>query len=372
MHGKHRPPPAAWLWLWSLLLLPACGGEGDLPTVDPSALAENRPVTPAEKQTWFPGETFHDGGKVEEGEKIVRTFPFRNPANLPRKILSLQKNCACAWTHVEYGGRTIKAVSPLVPPLVIPPGGEGKIEVVLDTTGIDGPKTATVLVHTDDPENRWLRLSVKAVSLLFFWPEPRESGLGEIGSADRASFSFLVKSKRVERWRILRCQAPPGYTVGWERTSWGGRDAWRVRGTVGPGLAPGDHSATLVLHTDHQDRRINFPVKLSVRPPWEVDPPGPLNFGRIKRGRSRSLEFVVRTLTLKRKLKIESLRLAKVDRDRKHFRIVPRPTVRNRRYDVTFTALGTLAPGPFAGRLLVRTADPEVPEKEIPFHGYVR
>lgn len=329
------------------------------------------PLTPPERQKWF-SSWFHDAGKVDEGAVITRFFPFRNPTGQTRRLLSLRKDCACARTAVHFAGRVIEAVSPLYPPLEVPPGAEGKIEVVLDTTAIDGVKAARVTVQTDDPEARWVQVGVQAESLLYFWAEPRQVALGEMGAADSRSFRVLLRSRRARTWSIPRHDAPPGYALAYTRVRDGESDAWQVECRVGPGLGPGDHSATLVFHTDFENRKLSLPVSLSVRPPWEVDPPGLINFGSLSRGRAGRVDLVVRNLTRQRRLKLIGLRLLETDRPLEHFRLEPRESSPGFRFDVAFHVLAGLPSGPFKGVLLVRTDDPDLPEVRVPFIGFVK
>lgn len=260
----------------------------------------------------------------------------------------------------------------MTPPLVIPPGGGGKVEIALDTTAVDGTKTAGVSVQVDAPGLPWMHLTLKALSRIYFWPDPRSIALGEMEGTEKRDFTFRVYSKRVKHWRIIKVDAPPEYKVRFTRFTFDGKDAWKGEVSLGPGLAPGNHSATLVLHTDFENRKISLPVKVIVRPPWETEPDKAINFGPLERGRPKTMVLVVRNLTGRRKLKIKSLRILDCNRPLEMFRLDPRVKEPGWRVDVSFTALGSLPPGPFKGILLVRTDSPVMPEKKIPFHGFVK
>ena len=74
----------------------------------------------------------------------------------------------------------------------------------------------------------------------------------------------------------------------------------------------------------------------------------------------------------KRKLKLRGLRLLDCNRPLEMFHLDPRIKEAGWRVDLRFTALGTLPPGPFKGVLLIKTDSPGMPEKKIPFHGFVK
>ncbi len=356
-----------------LWLLAGCGGKESPKPGNPAAgrgkTAASKPSKEVSK--WFPQVQF-DAGKVDEGTLVKHAFPFRNPDSVARKILAVQKDCACAEVKILYGGKAYPGVNPMTPPLTIPPGGRGKVEIALDTTAVDGVKTAGVSVQVDAPGLPWIHLTLKTLSRIYFWPDPRSIALGEMEGTESREFTFRVYSKRTKRWKITRVDAPPEYKVRLTRFVFDGKDAWKGDVTLGPGLSPGNHSATLVLYTDFENRKVSLPVKVFVRPPWETEPDKALNFGPLERGRPKTLVLVVRNLTGKRKLKVKGLRILDCNRPLEMFRLDPRVKEPGWRVDVHFTALGSLPPGPFKGVLLVKTDSPVLPAKKIPFHGFVK
>ncbi len=364
-----------WIVLALVLFLPAgCGEKGPSPGKGEGArsgeTASSRPGPAGRK--WFSQVSF-DAGPVDEGTLVKHTFPFRNPHSKARKILAVQKDCACAEASILLpGGKRIAGVNPLNPPVTIPPGGEGKVEIALDTTGVDGPKSAGVSIQVDEPGVPWIHLSLKALSRIYFWPDPRMVALGEMEGTEKRIFTFRVFSKKVEHWKIVKVDAPAEYEVKLSPFRFDGRDAWKGEVTLGPGLKPGDHSAVLVLHTDFENRKVSLPVKVSVRPPWETEPARALNFGAVKRGKGKTLLLVIRNLTGSRRLKVKGFRILDCNRPLEMFRIDPRVKEPGWRVDVHFTALGSLPLGPFEGVLLVKTDSPGLPEKKIPFHGFVK
>ncbi len=355
-------------------LLPAgCGGKPSPPKGPPPRDASKPPPAKEAKarSRWFSQVRF-DAGRVDEGTLVQHSFPFRNPDPGPRKILAVQKDCACAEVKILFGGKTYPGINPMTPPLTIPPGGKGEVRIALDTTAVDGPKSAGVSVQVDEPGNPWIHLSLEALSRIYFWPDPRSVALGEMEGTETRSFTFDVYSKRAKRWRITRVDAPGEYKVRLRKFQFDGRDAWKGEVTLGPGLPPGNHSATLVLYTDYENRKVSLPVKVFVRPPWETEPARALNFGPLQKGRSKTLVLTVRNLTGKRRLQVKGLRILDCNRPLGMFRLDPRVVEPGWRVDVRFTALGTLPPGPFKGILLVKTDSPVLAAKRIPFHGFVK
>lgn len=81
-------------------------------------------------------EMIHDFGVIIQGERVSYTFTFKNVGKSNLIISSVHASCGC--TVPKYDSNPI------------PPGKEGKIEVVFDSSGRSGlqNKTITVLANT--------------------------------------------------------------------------------------------------------------------------------------------------------------------------------------------------------------------------------
>jgi len=77
----------------------------------------------------------HDFGKVVEGEKIGYIFNFKNKGSGSLVLESVTSSCGC--TIPKYSTRPI------------PAGGDGKIEIVFDTSGREGMQTKTIKVRSN-------------------------------------------------------------------------------------------------------------------------------------------------------------------------------------------------------------------------------
>ncbi|MCE5347812.1 MAG: DUF1573 domain-containing protein [Bacteroidales bacterium] len=77
----------------------------------------------------------HDFGKVTEGEKLGFTFTFKNKGTGSLVIASATTSCGC--TVPKFDSKPI------------PPDGQGKLEVVFDTSGRNGMQTKTITVKSN-------------------------------------------------------------------------------------------------------------------------------------------------------------------------------------------------------------------------------
>jgi hypothetical protein len=77
----------------------------------------------------------HDFGKITEGEKVASTFTFENKGKGALVISSVTSSCGC--TIPKYDTKPI------------PPGSNGSIEVVFDSSGKNGRQTKTITVRSN-------------------------------------------------------------------------------------------------------------------------------------------------------------------------------------------------------------------------------
>lgn len=100
-------------------------------------------------------QQIHDFKNVLEGESLSHTFEVLNQGDEVLKIERVKPDCSCSVVHFDS---------------LIPPNGEGKITVKIDTRGFDGPERWGVKVFTNDP--KWkeavldLRANIKPVITL--------------------------------------------------------------------------------------------------------------------------------------------------------------------------------------------------------------
>jgi hypothetical protein len=77
----------------------------------------------------------HEFGKVAEGEKLSYIFTFDNKGTTDLIISSATTTCGC--TVPKYDTKPI------------PPGANGNLEVVFDTSGRNGMQTKTITVKSN-------------------------------------------------------------------------------------------------------------------------------------------------------------------------------------------------------------------------------
>jgi len=139
-----RPAPALRLFLFvtSFVFL-ICAAEHSF-----SAEAQGAPQMALKQQ-------IRDFKSVLEGELLEHTFEVLNQGDEPLNIERAKPDCSCSVAHFDS---------------VIPPNGEGRITVKIDTKGFEGPERWIVKIFSNDP--KWneavldLRATIKPVITL--------------------------------------------------------------------------------------------------------------------------------------------------------------------------------------------------------------
>lgn len=111
-------------------------GSGDLLSDDP----ENKPVIEFVK-------TVHDFGKIVQGEVVGTTFIFKNTGK--SNLIIRDANASCGCTVPRWDEEPV------------PPGEEGTLEVVFDSSGRIGKQSKSITFHTN-ADNATTILSIKA------------------------------------------------------------------------------------------------------------------------------------------------------------------------------------------------------------------
>lgn len=93
-------------------------------------------------------QTLFDFGKVERESVLKHTFIFKNNGKDTLIIDRVNASCSCTGT--------------LLSEKEIPVGGSGKLEIELHTEDNTGELIRTIKVYTNDPDNKLIKIVVKA------------------------------------------------------------------------------------------------------------------------------------------------------------------------------------------------------------------
>jgi hypothetical protein len=123
-----------------------------------------------------------DFGTVERGMRVEHTFGLPNRGSGDLRIDHVKSSCGC----------TVAVVSEQI----VPPGGEARVAVSLDTAGLAGRTTKTVTLYTNDPELPALGLSLVGMVAADLVIAPKPLYLGHLRRAAVVRREVLITPGR--------------------------------------------------------------------------------------------------------------------------------------------------------------------------------
>lgn len=308
------------------------------------------------------GTLVQELGPVTRGARVQRTYELENRGDAPLHLRDVETSCAC--TTVPLAQR------------VIAPGETLPLAVDFDSTSFEGPVTKHILVLTDDPERPVLTLELRATVVSYYRASPSPVRLGAMGRNSGAQARILL-SRTDGRPIVPRAVAVPKAS-GLEASLHPGPEpsACELRLRLPEGTSPRPlRGMLLVTLEDPVQPQLRLPLEGEVVPDLSVHP-ARLDFGRAKAG--TDLAPRIRLL-----LHGAALRLGEVSVEPPGLRA----TVRPRRtlgappseglppppqgFEVQLQVLPGTAPGPWTGRLRIRSSSPDQGLVEIPLSGEV-
>jgi Protein of unknown function (DUF1573) len=297
----------------------------------------------------------HDFGTVRKGERLTHTFTMLNEGAAPLTILRIQLTAPGTKTSFRK---------------TIPPGESGRITMEWETSALQGEFEAEAVVHLDDPHQKKVSLSLRAVvkAALEFAPSP-------------AVFFSTYRDETPERTvQIVNNEAQPLTITGAESPS----DhydvsvstvrsgfAYDVRIRVRPGVPFGRYvSEPIYLRTDRPERRLQLFANLFVKPDFYAAPED-VNFGTI-RLEGLTGDSLKQSVTLTNRA--GSVEIQRIESDIRALNITRTPpsgSSQRFRIDIA-VAPDKVLRGPLAGTLRIVTTNPAIPELIIPVRGEVQ
>ena len=147
-----------------------------------------------------------DFGTVERGVPVDHTFRLPNRGTAELRVDHVKSSCGC----------TVAVLSERE----IPPGGEGRVAVTLDTARLSGRTTKTVSIYTNDPDQPVLALTLTGQVTTDLVVSPNPLYLGHVRRGDDTRHEVTIAPGRpgaryvVERLedtnRAIRARLEPG------------------------------------------------------------------------------------------------------------------------------------------------------------------
>ena len=305
-----------------------------------------------------------DAGLVGLGAPVAHDFVLRNEGNAVLHVREVQATCGCTVATFDE---------------TIPPGGEGKVRVVLDTETFRGAVTRDVTVITSDPANPSIALTVRAEVHPAVDADPGYFRFLHVQGAEAPTIVQTVWSADFPELEVHEARSPmPALQVSFrpataaerseDPSSPGARAGrqWVIRATLDSEAPSGPIEGDVVVRTNHPERpELRLPLGGYVRPTLMATPPR-VEFGTFSPSEPRKGSVVVSNHGA------AAVRVLGVDTDVPGLSAQVAEREKGKRFDVDLTLAAGLTPGPIGGTLRVRTDSPRTPVLEIPVEGRVQ
>ena len=291
-----------------------------------------------------------DVGPVKKGELIRQEFVIRNTGDAPLEITEVKPSCGC--TVAEYDK-------------VIPPGGKGRVKMVVETDAFGGGIAKSVSVFTNDPGNPRLNLVVKA---LIREPVVARPGYARFMTVQgqRADASVqTVSATDGTPIEVLSVKSPYPFVKAAHSRNEGDEGGWRVELSLDQDAPVGSMADYVLVTTNHPEQaEVKIAVSGLVRPIITVAPKV-ADFGRseVTEPQSKSLEV--------KNLGTADVELTEAISDLVGLEAVIEPIEEGRIYRIKLTLTDALPKGDFEGRLTIKTSSARQPVVEVPLRGTI-
>jgi hypothetical protein len=327
-------------------VLALCVGATALVSLPRGAAAENKPAIEIPRMR-------QDFGDVFERAKYEYSFVVRNRGTADLVIEDVKPGCGCTVAKFDK---------------VIAPGGEGKIELVLDGERVSGEFSKTAIVKTNDPEHPELTLTIAGHEIPFLNVVP-EGTIYLHGRYDESVEKSVTLSSNEKGFDL-------------QVTGVSSNIDDKIEYSVKPGPNKGEFVLDVKKKTDVQPSSAygNITVKTNSEKSPEAIlqvhvmtkgsinvTPQTLNYGVVQFGaKGGTGEPITRTVTILKTDGTFELKDAVVDN--KNFTVKIEPVEPGKQYkvDVTFTPPSkSSATHREVGELVIGTTDPREPSVKV-------
>ncbi len=247
--------------------------------------------------------TEFDMGVLPNDEPSIREFKFRNEGGAPLQITKLSVSCGC------FKGTKIRKKSEIVPP-----GGEGAIEVEFHPESISGwEATKQMHIWSNDPRHKFLTVTITAHAEREYSIEPRNLMFGDIVKGDASELTMHLRQMGEEPLEIVeivpnaRCKS---VALSFERLpepDWAqpGRAEYIVTGRLLPEVPVGKFFGQFTIVTTCKRpgvQKLSCSAQATVTTFYQVEPamltapvgakPGDLNVGSVTVSASVPIEVL--------------------------------------------------------------------------------
>jgi hypothetical protein len=302
-------------------------------------------------------ESTADVGVVAVGADARYEFSVRNDSSEPLTLRPARVAAEAAITALDER---------------IAPGARGRVHVALDTFALAGPNEVAVVLASSDPGRPEIRLTLRIDVRSFIVVDPGFARYLFVQGAREGTIAQSLWASDGTPFRVIGVRSPsPHLRVrvrearADERTQAASGRQWRVESTLASRPPVGPLGGFIELTLDHpRQQRVRIPVSGFVRPMLAVTPPAG-DLGEVRAGTAVRGRFVLKNFAE------ENVSVAHVRADVAGVAADVITVEPGHVYTVGLAIAADAPPGPFSGRIRIRTSSAKTRDVDVPIHGTI-
>lgn len=302
-------------------------------------------------------EPVADLGKVVKGHKPTHTFTVRNEGTETLEIAGVEPACHCTLADFDRQ---------------IAPGAEGEVTAVVDTTSLNGPGSVGLRMVSNDPQSP-TTLTINFDVVIRLQARPGFARWASTQGEREGTIGNTVWANDGKDFNVVSVESPHPYirtafrpATAEERSDKAAGSQWRVELTLDDMAPVGAITGFVTVHTDHPEQKLMpLPISGFMRPVVFVFPEKG-DFGSLTPDR-----LPVRASFKFSNFATEPIAVTGAEADIAGATAVVEPVEAGREYTVRVTLPAGMAPGPFSGKVAIRTDSPKAPVVEVPVQGVI-
>ncbi len=323
-----------------------------------------------------------DFGDLYAGEEAAAEVTFTNRSDTPWAVRQVKPSCGCTVANVfaPNGDRVPDTSRGDLPIATVGPGESLKVEVGFNTANQQGQVEKKLYVYGLNPADPTVELKLKARVNRVIMVTPNYLQLGTLDKRSTIEREVVVEARDIGDWKISGFESnyagvPLPKFISLKTVSQDG-DSRRVKITVHGPREVGPFNAQIKVLIDHpRVSEATFTLIGSVQPDISFQSghktfPEALVFDQMAADATATRTLMIENRDPTVPYILEAVEVAGAKSE--YFKASIREIQKGVRYQVALTADGAIGMPFFRGNLRLRARHPEIPEKDIQFHGWVR
>ncbi len=302
----------------------------------------------------------HDFGIVEQGSKVAHEFSIQNGGTAPLILMRVSMSAPGMTARMRRS---------------IPPGEQATVTVEW-TASVKGPFEGKAVLEVNDPARPEITFSMTAMVEPAIEIVPYQAVYASVYAGEVGRRTLRIVNRRARPLTISRVERQGDHFEAAITPVESGK-LYELTVSVPAATAPGRYSEAVFLYTDDPAMpRLMVPVNVLVKTELYANPET-IDFGRVAlkevTNNPSLLDLLLQTLMVRKRVGRFSITSATSDVPFVTVRRSPDGEVSSEAFRIDLALdKDRLRPGPFSGKISVRTDDTQFPEVTVPVRGEIQ